>query len=490
MNSRSSFDSFRRAAEPGNLVPVWADVEGAVPDPVSAYKRFRTPDASFLLESADPEGNLRRSVIGSHPWLVVYFGGGRMTIHGAHQREFSSRCVDPLEGIGRIISGFTVALENDPHIVESGLVGSLDYEVIRHWEKIKGLGSEVSALPEARFMAAGRMVVYDHVSGRVRVGVMAGTDREPSVSKAYSRAMSILDESIRMLEVPVGPEDELKEFSAGPLRSGFSKDDFESAVEAVKEFVRNGEVIQVVVSRRLSGRAGGDDLAFYKSLRSVSPSPYMFHMAFGDTRFIGASPEMLVSLKDGKITYKPIAGTRPRGTSRDEDADLENELLEDEKERAEHVMLVDLGRNDLGRVAAPGSVRVKSFMHAERFSHVIHLVSRIEAELEEGLDGLDLLKSVFPAGTVTGAPKVRAMEIIHDLEPCARGPYAGALGCIGWNGDLDFCIPIRTAFLEGDRITLQAGAGIVHDSVPAMEFLETSHKARSLISAIRRSSAA
>ncbi|MCF8063202.1 MAG: anthranilate synthase component I family protein, partial [Deltaproteobacteria bacterium] len=286
-----------------------------------------------------------------------------------------------------------------------------------------------------------------------------------------------------------GPSGNRERFRVGPLKAGFSKRRFESAVETAREFIQNGEAIQIVLSRKLSGEASGDDTAFYEELRSVNPSPYLFHLAFGETRVIGASPEMLVRLEGRKITYKPIAGTRPRGRTRREELRLEAELRTDPKERAEHVMLVDLGRNDVGRVAEPGSVRVKRFMQVERYSHVVHLVSEIQGELEQGKDGLDLLMSVFPAGTVTGAPKVRAMEIIAGLEPSPRGSYAGALGCLGWNGDMDFCIPIRTAFLQGERIALQAGAGIVFDSVPEREFLETRHKMEALLRAVQRSEA-
>jgi anthranilate synthase component 1 len=275
-------------------------------------------------------------------------------------------------------------------------------------------------------------------------------------------------------------------FSITELESNFQKDEFEAAVTKAKEHIVAGDVIQVVLSQKFSARATGEDLALYRNLRSVNPSPYMFYLNFGEIKLIGASPEILVRLTDGKIELRPIAGTRPRGETPQEDQQHEQDLLNDPKERAEHIMLVDLGRNDVGKVAESGSVSVPRLMEIERYSHVMHIVSRVEGSLKPDKDCFDLFMSAFPAGTVSGAPKIRAMQIISDLEPDSRGPYAGAVGYFGFNGNMDFCITIRTITIYKDQLSIQVGAGIVADSSPAGEYDETLRKAGAMFKAIER----
>jgi len=274
--------------------------------------------------------------------------------------------------------------------------------------------------------------------------------------------------------------------SISELKSNFQKEEFEEAVRKAKDHIVAGDIIQVVISQRFSGDIKGEDFSLYRRLRSINPSPYMFYLDFGDIKFIGASPEILVRLTDGKIELRPIAGTRPRGSTDEEDLALEKDLMADPKERAEHIMLVDLGRNDAGRVAVPGSVNVPRLMEVERFSHVMHIVSRVEGVLREDKDSFDLFMSSFPAGTVTGAPKIRAMEILNELEPNGRGPYAGAVGYFGFSGNMDFCITIRTITIVNNRLSIQAGAGIVADSSPAEEYRETLRKTGAMFKAIEK----
>ena len=295
-----------------------------------------------------------------------------------------------------------------------------------------------------------------------------------------------MDKTIAELRKPVGDIDTETSVSISELQSNYEKEDFKAAVRNAKEYIVAGDVIQVVISQEFSGEIHGEDFQIYRQLRSVNPSPYMFYLNFGEIKFIGASPEILVRLTDGKIELRPIAGTRPRGVTDEEDLAFEKDLISDPKERAEHIMLVDLGRNDAGRVAAPGTVNVPRLMEIERYSHVMHIVSRVEGIIRDDKDCYDLFMSSFPAGTVSGAPKIRAMEIISELEPSQRGPYAGAVGYFGFNGNMDFCITIRTITIANNRLSIQAGAGIVADSNPEEEYKETIRKANATFKAIER----
>jgi anthranilate synthase component 1 len=309
---------------------------------------------------------------------------------------------------------------------------------------------------------------------------------EEDLKKAYMQACREVDETIEELQRPLANASTNNGFSLSNLRSNFQKEEFEDAVRKAKEYIVAGDAIQVVLSQRFSGDASGEDFTLYRNLRSVNPSPYMFYLNFENIKLIGSSPEILVRLTGGKIELRPIAGTRPRGESPETDQALEEELMADPKERAEHIMLVDLGRNDVGKVAASGSVTVPRLMEVERYSHVMHIVSRVEGLLEPGKDSFDLFMASFPAGTVAGAPKIRAMEIISELEPTPRGPYAGAVGYFGFNGNMDFCITIRTITIVNRRLSVQVGAGIVYDSIPENEYDETLRKAAAMFKAIER----
>jgi len=360
-------------------------------------------------------------------------------------------------------------------------VGYFGYDTVRWIEpKLSGgwLKPDPIGCPDMLLLVSEELAVIDNLSGKLYLVVYA----DPSKPRAWQDAQARLRELLGALRLPLSPPPERREADA-EVTSNFSGDAFREAVGRAIRYVHDGDIMQVVLSQRLSRPYSGSSLSLYRALRSINPSPYMFYFDFGDFQVVGASPEILVRHERGAVTVRPIAGTRPRGATREKDVELERELLADPKERAEHVMLVDLGRNDVGRVAATGSVRLTEKMTVERYSHVMHIVSNVEGRLREGLDSLDVLRAAFPAGTVSGAPKVRAMEIIDELEPDKRGLYAGAVGYLGFNGDMDLAIAIRTAVVKGGQMHVQAGAGIVADSVPENEWQETRAKARAVLRA-------
>jgi anthranilate synthase component 1 len=378
-----------------------------------------------------------------------------------------------------------VSLDDLPRF-QGGLVGYVNYDLARTWERLPGLRPAYGDLAECLFTAAERLVIFDHLTHQIKVVAFAHLEEGADPRDSYLRACGQVEAAIEELRQPLSRAAEEGECSLSRLESNFEQEEFEETVRRAKEYIVAGDVIQVVLSQCFSGEMTGEDFCLYRSLRSVNPSPYMFYLNFGEVRLIGASPEVLVRLTDGRIHLRPIAGTRRRGQTAAEDLALERELMADPKERAEHVMLVDLGRNDVGRVAAPGSVKVPRLMEVERYSHVMHIVSAVEGELREGLDSFDVFMAAFPAGTVTGAPKIRAMEIISELEPSSRGPYAGAVGYFGFNGNMDFCITIRTITMQRNRISIQVGAGIVADSSPRAEYEETMRKAAAMFGAVER----
>jgi anthranilate synthase component 1 len=330
------------------------------------------------------------------------------------------------------------------------------------------------------------LIIFDHLTHQVKVVAFAYLRENADLKEAYDLATQEVDETISELQRPLTQISEKDRFSASHLESNFRKEDFKETVRKAKDHIVAGDAIQVVLSQRFSGHVSGDDFTLYRSLRSINPSPYMFYLNLGRIRLIGSSPEILVRLTHGKIELRPLAGTRPRGKTPERDLELEEELMADPKERAEHIMLVDLGRNDVGKVAMPGSVTVPTLMEVERFSHVMHIVSSVEGLLKPEVDCFDLFMAAFPAGTVSGAPKIRAMEIISGLEPTPRGPYAGAVGYFGFNGNMDFCITIRTITIMDSRLSVQVGAGIVADSSPEREYEETLRKAGAMFKAIER----
>lgn len=339
-------------------------------------------------------------------------------------------------------------------------------------------------MPQARLMLADHILIFDNLRQTIKVVVLAHLNPEKSLKHQYNETIAEIHAIIERLRRPVPHEERTLRAAGQGLAANLTRQEFEAIVLRAKEYITAGDVIQVVLSQCFTTPLGQDPLDLYRALRCINPSPYMFFLDTGDLKLVGASPEVLVRLEGDHIIYRPIAGTRPRGATPDEDRSLEADLLTDPKERAEHIMLVDLGRNDVGRVSAIGTVRVPKLFTVERYSHVMHLVSQVEGDLAPGEDGISLLASAFPAGTVTGAPKVRAMEIIEELEPTRRGPYAGAVGYLGFSGNLDFCITIRSFTVYNGQVYLQVGAGIVADSDPAREYQETVNKAMALMRAL------
>jgi anthranilate synthase component 1 len=401
-------------------------------------------------------------------------------MHGDVVAE-KSQTADPLAFVREFLSRYRVAeLPGLPRFC-GGLVGYFGYDTVRWIEpRLAGgwLKPDALGCPDMLLLVSEELAVIDNLSGKLYLVVYA----DPTKPRAWHDAQARLRELLGALRLPLSPPSETRDAET-EVASNFEADTFRAAVDRAIRYVHDGDIMQVVLSQRLSRPFAGSSLSLYRALRSINPSPYMFYFDFGDFQVVSASPEILVRLERGTVTVRPIAGTRRRGATQDEDAALERELLADPKERAEHVMLADLGRNDVGRVAATGTVRLTETMTVERYSHVMHIVSNVEGRLRDGLDCIDVFRAAFPAGTVSGAPKVRAMEIIDELEPDKRGVYAGAAGYLGFNGDMDLAIAIRTAVVKDGQMHVQAGAGIVADSVPESELQETRAKARAVLRA-------
>jgi anthranilate synthase component 1 len=479
------FTAFRQLAEQSNVIPVYREILGDLETPVSAYKKLRNREPSFLLESVEGgEKWGRYSFLGFNPSLIFQVKDGQASLIRRGVPEVLDLAVGPFEHLRQVLAGFhTPAVTGLPRFW-GGLVGFLSYDMVRYIERLPELTPPL-AMPEARLVLPDHLLIFDNLRQTIKVMVLVHRRPELAAKEQYDQAVTEVQEIIRCLRQPVPPA---QEGPPAPERAGLSanlsQEEFEAMVARAKEYIAAGDVIQVVLSQCFTTPLKGDPLDLYRALRCINPSPYMFYLDLGDLQLVGASPEILVRLEDRQIVYRPIAGTRPRGKTPEEDLALEKELLADPKERAEHIMLVDLGRNDVGRVATVGSVRVPELFTVERYSHVMHIVSQVEGELAPDQDGISLLKSTFPAGTVTGAPKVRAMEIIEELEPTRRGPYAGAVGYLAFTGNLDFCITIRSFTVHQGRVYLQVGAGIVADSDPAREYQETVNKAMALLRAL------
>jgi anthranilate synthase component 1 len=470
-----TLEEVRRLRKHCNLVPVCRDIQADLETPVSAYLKIARGDYSFLLESVEGGERLARySFIGAEPLLVLRKGDGNP--------------VDPLNLAERELARLhPVSIAGLPRF-HGGMVGYLSYEVAGYFEKLPCPGPDPQGLPESIFMLADTLLVFDHLTHKIKVVSHAHLDGD--VDTAYQEAVCKIADLVSRLEQPLhseapknGTPDEAE------VSSNVTQAEFEAAVSRAKEYIYAGDIIQTVFSQRLARRTTADPFAIYRALRSINPSPYMYYLHLGDFHIVGASPELLVRVEDGTVSTHPIAGTRHRGKDAVEDATLEEELRHDEKERAEHIMLVDLGRNDIGRISEPGTVEATQLMDVERYSHVMHLVSHVQGRLRPGLSQFDALRACFPAGTVSGAPKIRAMEIIAELEKEKRGPYAGAVGYFDFSGNLDTAITIRTIVIKGNIAYIQAGAGIVADSVPEREYRESLNKAQALLSAIEQAEA-
>lgn len=487
MEIKPSFSEFKEMARQGNLIPLHGEFMADTETPVSVYLRLKHLPFSYLLESAERgEQWGRYSIIGYDPYVSILCQKDETVVMDTSgYRRVIRHPSNPLLVLRDLCRSFRLVDTDLISPFQGGFVGYADYDLVRRWERLQQRSPEGNGVPQAVFSFSRRLIVFDHLTHRIQIAAFVHLGPKTDLGRAYQEACDRIEEAVKMLRrpVPVDPEPEAG-FAVSELRSNVTREGFEEAVKKAREYILAGDAIQVVLSQRFAGDASGDPFALYRSLRSINPSPYMFYLNFGDIRLIGASPEILVRLTGRRIQLRPIAGTRPRGRGRDEDGRFEADLLSDPKEQAEHIMLVDLGRNDAGRVAVPGTVTVPTLMTVERYSHVMHLVSHVEARLRPDRDAFDLFMSAFPAGTVSGAPKVSAMKIIDELEPTTRGPYAGAVGYFGFNGNMDFCITIRTIVVAKGRLSIQVGAGIVADSSPAGEYNETLRKAAAMLRSI------
>ena len=472
-----SLDDVRKLADQGNLVPVYREINADLDTPVSAYLKVARPPYSFLLESVEGGERIARySFIGTEPYDVIKTGPGQP--HGA---------VDPLVPIQDALAELKVARVEDGQRFNGGAVGYLSYEVVDYFERLPSPATDVLCLPESVFMLTTTFVVFDHLRHKIRVVSHARVDGD--VRRGYDEAIQRIDEIVKRLGEPLPPRgghlNPPATASAGyKASSNMDREAYDQAVRRIIDYIYAGDCIQVVFAQRFSRKTDAHPLDIYRALRGINPSPYMFFLELDGFHIVGASPEMLVRCMDGHLDYHPIAGTRRRGTTPEEDDALDQELRANEKERAEHIMLVDLGRNDVGKVSRPGTVKVTQLMDVERYSHVMHLVSHVTGELRPELSCYDALRSCFPAGTLSGAPKIRAMEIIAELEPDKRGPYAGAVGYFDLMGNMDTAIALRTMVVKDRVAYVQAGGGIVADSTPEMEYQETVDKASALLRAI------
>ncbi|MGQ9570687.1 MAG: anthranilate synthase component I [Thermodesulfovibrionales bacterium] len=494
-------DEFLALSTKGNLIPLYEEILADMDTPVSAYLKFGG-SPSFLLESVEGgEKWARYSFLGSRPSRIIKSWGNKLEIKDVKRGLKRFNVEDPLEIIKKEITTYhPVEIKGLPRFY-GGLVGYLGYDMVRFFERIPDLKRPGLDLPDMFFMLTDTMLIFDNLKQKLKiVSIACLEDKNPE--DAYHEASNKLKDVVQRLKsskIRQVLKSKARQVKSRKTKnqglvikqdpSGFSssfitKDAFEEAVLKGKDYIMSGDVVQVVLSQSFERESFTDPFNIYRALRVINPSPYMYYLDTGDAKIVGSSPEILVRLEGRKIILRPIAGTRRRGETDEEDKALEEDLRKDPKERAEHIMLVDLGRNDVGRVAEIGSVKVTELMTVERYSHVMHLVSNVQGDLKEGLDAFDVLRSCFPAGTVTGAPKVRAMEIIEELEPTRRGPYAGAVGYFSFSGNMDTCITIRTLIIKDNKVYVQAGAGIVADSAPKREYAETVNKAMGMMRAV------
>ncbi len=484
---RPDYNEFSRLCQDATLVPIVTSVSADLLTPVSAFLAFaaREPNA-FLLESVERGEQIGRyTFLGARPYMQVEAHGGTITFITNKRRVKHKGNV--FEIVKELLRAHRPASVPGLPPFTAGAVGYFAYDVVRQLENIGEHAKDDLRVPDCRLMFFDRLLAFDHLRHQIHIIAMADVSREVP-KRAYQRAVRDIEAIEKKLALGFKPR--LWQMGgngrAGKLKveARTKREHFLRAVEQAKEYIAAGDIFQVVLSQRLDFQPGVEPFNLYRALRTVNPSPYMYFLRFGDMHVLGSSPEMLVRVSNRKLEYRPIAGTHPRGASEHEDQELEHRMREDEKERAEHVMLVDLGRNDLGRVSEYGSVKVRDLMYVERYSHVMHLVSALEGKLRPELDALDAFAACFPAGTLSGAPKVRAMQIIEELEPTRRGVYGGSVLYADFAGNLDSCIAIRTMLLKGKKAYLQAGAGIVADSDPAKEFQECMNKAQAVLKAV------
>jgi anthranilate synthase component 1 len=476
------------AAEGYNRVAIHREVLADFETPLSSYRKLAEGPYSYLFESVEGGEKWGRfSIIGLPCRRLLKVFGHRLEFWEDGKLYDSREVEDPLAEVEKVQARLRAAPQPDLPVFHGGLVGYFAYDAVRYVEArlADSCPEDTLGNPDILLMVSDEVLVFDNLAGTLRVVVNANTEEEGAFVAANAR----LEALIKALDTPVVPLPPVSlrggDGSAleAQARSSLSREAFEAAVERVKEYVLAGDVMQAVPSQRMSVTFGAPPLNLYRALRNLNPSPYMYFLDLDDFQVVGSSPEILVRAEKGKVTVRPIAGTRPRGSTEEEDLALERDLLSDPKEIAEHLMLIDLGRNDVGRIAETGSVSLTEEMVIERYSHVMHIVSNVEGTLREGLSAMDALRAALPAGTLSGAPKIRAMEIVDELEPVKRGVYGGAVGYISWAGDMDTAIAIRTAVIKDGELHIQVGAGVVADSVPASEWQETLNKARAILRA-------
>ncbi len=488
-----SFEQFRKCAESANIVPVFKDIAHDVYTPLGLFLNFESQPHCFLFESLEGgEKWGRYSFIGFGIQKIFRCHGTAIDIiDGKEKTRIESKT--PFDELKKFLGQFEVPpVFHDMPRLATGLVGFIGYDSVRYIEELKTAPSDgkvkssvIKDFPDIFFFLPEIIIVHDNLKQKLQIIAIVSVSEDSDLEKEYLEARTKIDSVVDTIKncnnFSVLPE---KSFHPLDIESNTSRQAFESAVRKAIDYIVSGDCIQIVLSQRFKMKLSTKPITIYRTLRQINPSPYLFYLKMDKNYLLGSSPEILVRLDNGRIQLRPIAGTRPRGRTEEEDRQLEMELLADEKERAEHIMLVDLGRNDVGRVAKLGTVRVDELMVVERYSHVMHIVSNVIGELADNTDAVDVLRAVFPAGTVSGAPKVRAMEIIYELEQEARGPYAGAVGYLDFSGNMDFCINIRSFAITDSEVFFQVGAGIVADSDPGREYQETLNKARALIKAL------
>ena len=487
-----SKNEFIKLSRKGNLIPVYREVLADFETPLSAFTQIDEGEFSYLLESIEGGERIARySFLGSKPSLIFTSKGSEATILDGKKKKVFRAKKGPLAEIKKLMEKFKYVPSSALPRFCGGLVGYMAYDVVRFFEKLPDKTKDDLKVPDSIFMLTDTILIFDHVDRKIKIVSNAFIEKDAHL--AYEAAIRKIEKIVKKLKIPHPAP-----FDRGPrkkparkpfLKSNFTKRQFAQIVEKARKYIASGDIIQVVLSQRLKTDIRCKPFDIYRALRSINPSPYMFYLKCGGIHLVGSSPEIMVRCEDGKVELRPIAGTRPRGKDDDEDKKLARELLCDPKERAEHIMLVDLGRNDVGRVCKFDSVKVSEFMAIEKYSHVMHIVSDVSGTLERGKDIYDVMRASFPAGTVTGAPKIRAMEIIDELENTKRGVYAGSVGYFSFSGNLDTGIAIRTIMVKGKAAYIQAGAGIVADSNPAREYKETLNKAKAMLKAIEQAEA-
>ena len=479
-----SFEEFKQKLNKGNLIPIWEEVLADFDTPVSAFKKIQSGKYGFLLESVEGgEKWAQYSFIGSEPSVVFKSKGKNIEI--IEDGEVAKKEGDPIDELRILLARYKPVEEPELPRFHGGAVGFFSYDIVRFVEKLPELGEDELGLWDSFYVITDSVLVFDNINNKIKIVANAYVPDSKNAEEEYKKAVSKIDalksklqQSLEKIEAKVSNSTEVE------LKSNFEKEAFKDAVLKTKEYIKAGDIIQAVISQRWQTPLDVDSFDLYRALRVLNPSPYMFYLKLDDHIIVGSSPEVMVRVEGNDVESRPIAGTRPRGENEKEDLKLEKDLLADPKERAEHIMLVDLARNDLGRIAEIGTVKVDELMTIERYSHVMHIVSNVIAKVRDDKDAFDVIKATFPAGTLSGAPKVRAMEIIEETEPSRRGAYGGAIGYFSYSGNMDSCITIRTFVIKDNKIYIQAGAGIVADSDPETEYFETVNKVKALVKAV------